>query len=726
MAPYEIPSVEFEDFRVSPLLMPVLSRGRGQQESFQSPHSPTESDRDFRAELRQVWNPDLGPLETASLTLLSPPSPRRPPSVVVSDSSALAENEDEDEALQQAIALSEQTAAMEERRRRQYAEQLKHVSRQPGLNVNGSHRQPPEIRVHPSAKGKQPERATSLDANEKAMNNEAFPDTHDSHPDDGPPPEYGSLTLLTHSKSVQNLETLQAHSVAAAGSPSDTTRHESNEPSLHRKPEAPVQRILRATTEPLLLATGEQEALMVQDRPTSKAPLSPWHAHSETPTGLEREGSVAYQGPQKPARNLVLQLTSIKTSKDPHASEDTTAQPPSMLRTQSHEPASGQVPFQGSHERHTEVESFPSRHTSLRSGSSVPRRRPSSTYRPPRTPVLCTSPETEPALHATSPPRLTVPTEGERTRRSSQSSGKLSIRDSSRSRSSSVSHTSGEMCDACRNVGSQRSFCNVCDYVFCNACWDMQMAHKGNRLAMGSVPHEKTEAHIAKTVHGVLAPSLTELQCEELHTADIDTTWFGVVRADSEFALPMFRDYGRFAILMKQARESINAASLSPVGDCNEKVYPSLVSFVGETGAGKSTVIRLLIELKSEAAERDRFPTPVVGAAGRDLATSEDVHLYLDPDSSESQVPLVFADCEGLGGGEREPVGARLKRKLERQAAGSSGSHGMKRLKHTYERELAWANNDVTKKREYAVAHLYPRLLYTFSDVIVFVLRNPR
>lgn len=30
------------------------------------------------------------------------------------------------------------------------------------------------------------------------------------------------------------------------------------------------------------------------------------------------------------------------------------------------------------------------------------------------------------------------------------------------------------------------------------------------------------------------------------------------------------------------------------------------------------------------------------------------------------------------------------------------------------------------RKREFAVSQLYPRVLYTFSDVVVFVLRNPR
>lgn len=41
-------------------------------------------------------------------------------------------------------------------------------------------------------------------------------------------------------------------------------------------------------------------------------------------------------------------------------------------------------------------------------------------------------------------------------------------------------------------------------------------------------------------------------------------------------------------------------------------------------------------------------------------------------------------------------------------------------------RELIWANTLEKKSRSYFVHNLYPRLLYTFSDVIVFVMKNAR
>ncbi|OQO14747.1 hypothetical protein B0A48_00129 [Cryoendolithus antarcticus] len=248
---------------------------------------------------------------------------------------------------------------------------------------------------------------------------------------------------------------------------------------------------------------------------------------------------------------------------------------------------------------------------------------------------------------------------------------------------------------------------------------------RSKRLAVGAgtIPHEKTDQSVARKVRDVLTPDLRDEEREQLHIADIDTTWFGVVREGHE--RPLFRDYGRYANLIAGAKDlrMESATALSATSDHSETLYPSLVSFVGQTGAGKSTLIKLLIDLKSE--EDERFPTPVVGAVGRDVATSEDVHLYLDPDSSESQAPLLFADCEGLEGGERDPIGAKLKRKMESAQPVGPGGRRKPRLKHTSERELIWADTPKKQSREFAVAHLYPRLLYTFSDVICFVLRNP-
>lgn len=145
-------------------------------------------------------------------------------------------------------------------------------------------------------------------------------------------------------------------------------------------------------------------------------------------------------------------------------------------------------------------------------------------------------------------------------------------------------------------------------------------------------------------------------------------------------------------------------------------------------GAGKSTLIKLIIDLNTQSP--DEFPTPIVGSVkNQDLPTSGDVHLYADPKTFSLNTPLLYADCEGLEGGEREPISARFKKSTHKFTGIGYTSAFEKRLKktrHTSEREITWANTSKTRSREFAVTNLYPRLLYTFSDVVVFVLKNPR
>lgn len=91
-------------------------------------------------------------------------------------------------------------------------------------------------------------------------------------------------------------------------------------------------------------------------------------------------------------------------------------------------------------------------------------------------------------------------------------------------------------------------------------------------------------------------------------------------------------------------------------------------------------------------------------------------------------MPILYADCEGLKGGEREPIAIKFRRreKLTRIGRVDSFEKKMAKTPYTSEREITWADTNEKRSRQFAVEHLYPRLLYTFSDVVVFVLKNHR
>ena len=189
----------------------------------------------------------------------------------------------------------------------------------------------------------------------------------------------------------------------------------------------------------------------------------------------------------------------------------------------------------------------------------------------------------------------------------------------------------------------------------------------------------------------------------------------GIERRDGH--PPVFQDYGRYTELLANTQETWTSTFQASQPERNGRT-PSLVSFVGQTGAGKSTLIKLIIDLGVK--EGQKFPTPVVGASGVSVPTSEDVHLYLDPLTSTTEAPTFFADCEGLQGGEREPLGAKFRRTRKKAIKTARTPLPI------FEREVTWASNTHLASREFAVTNLYPRLLYTFSNVIVFVLKNPR
>lgn len=253
-------------------------------------------------------------------------------------------------------------------------------------------------------------------------------------------------------------------------------------------------------------------------------------------------------------------------------------------------------------------------------------------------------------------------------------------------------------------------FCYGCSMsTFCDDCWAKQVAHRRE-----TSKHRKVDITIARIIQDTLDRELTEQEQAELHLLDECTSWFGAAKG-AEGAI--FRDFGRYAELVAERNSSER-----------KRCYPALVSFVGETGAGKSSLIKLLV---STQAPGTTTRTPVVGSTtNAETPTSGDVHLYADPHTHDTNRPLFYADCEGLHGGTLDPMGVKLKSRrlvppVNKNRTASFDKH-VRRRHETAEREIVWANTPEKTTRKFFVENLYPRLLYTFSDVIVFVVRNAR
>lgn len=284
--------------------------------------------------------------------------------------------------------------------------------------------------------------------------------------------------------------------------------------------------------------------------------------------------------------------------------------------------------------------------------------------------------------------------------------------------------TEPEICESCDLVKSPIWNCSYCGMTFCDDCWGKQGPHKSGRTGPDGLPHEKADPTIMRRLQDILTPPQDHTEQQMLHIEDEDTTWFAIVRNSQDS--PAFQDYGRYSAIMAD----------SNTGEFKFR-YPQLVSFIGQTGAGKSTLIKMLIDQqeRTHSLRESVLPSPVAGTSAHGhVPTSGDVHLYSDPGTYDTEYPILYADCEGLEGGENIPMATQYRNTPynEKVKDGHAPKGHRKRRKkviksfHTTQREIGWADSPEKSKRQYAVTELYPRLLYTFSDVIVFVLRNSK
>ncbi|CEF77784.1 unnamed protein product [Fusarium graminearum] len=245
-----------------------------------------------------------------------------------------------------------------------------------------------------------------------------------------------------------------------------------------------------------------------------------------------------------------------------------------------------------------------------------------------------------------------------------------------------------------------------CNETQCDNCWSTQRKHK-----KPDPGHNKTSLEDAIIVHSTLNVRLDEYgllkdQIERLRTPEprrldrIASEWFGVKPKN---------DDGEFLLTEGLAYDLI----MDPVWTSASSIYPGLVSFIGATGSGKSSLISLLSKFSSSPL-RNLFETPTVGDSGSTDSTSSNVNLYSDPDSFLKENPLLYADCEGMDGDEMPAA-------MRNTPPSAFQTWGLDARDITWETEPGnggiWTRRVITKT-------LFPRILYIFSDVVVFVPHN--
>jgi hypothetical protein len=118
--------------------------------------------------------------------------------------------------------------------------------------------------------------------------------------------------------------------------------------------------------------------------------------------------------------------------------------------------------------------------------------------------------------------------------------------------------------------------------MLCDACWEKQIAHSSRARNPGN--HRRTELRLAEVIRSILDPEEASDEQLKLYEENYKTKWFGAFIEQESLT---FYDFGQYSRLV------IGMGSM----DDMPLQYPSLSSFVGETGSGKSTLISALMKV---------------------------------------------------------------------------------------------------------------------------------
>lgn len=183
--------------------------------------------------------------------------------------------------------------------------------------------------------------------------------------------------------------------------------------------------------------------------------------------------------------------------------------------------------------------------------------------------------------------------------------------------------------------------------------------------------------------------------------------------SEDRFAEALKKDTANYVLFVNPGSNKMDVVGTNlfevthQVDDDNSKVCPSFVSVVGPTGVGKSLILRALShELISRTNHRSKTHNqPVPGRVGSSLSTSSDLHLYAGPiittsTPTDNKVQVMFFDSEGLNG--------------------DSDPHSLGEFLTSVRRQVV----DAVAYRAARATHVdesYPKLLYLFSDVMIFI-----
>jgi hypothetical protein len=134
----------------------------------------------------------------------------------------------------------------------------------------------------------------------------------------------------------------------------------------------------------------------------------------------------------------------------------------------------------------------------------------------------------------------------------------------------------------CDNCDSEidLSWCQLCELTFCDRCWSLQAAHGAKKTKSPSTRvHEKTDIKL-RNILGQLMRRQSDTMRNQKHRLDGKTLWFGT------------------AVDMAANTLSLNFTDrLSSLGSRSDQKVPSIISFMGETGAGKSGLVQSLLKV---------------------------------------------------------------------------------------------------------------------------------